>query len=164
RFYQFRDDLTRVGGRHTLRGGVDVVRYRVTVTNFVAGFPTFNVVSPASRNPADLLNQPFVNFQFGNKKGIRIPGTSDNSHRNTRTSLYAQDTWRLRSNLTLNVGARYQIDSHPLNNDLKKPNIVAPILPNGTAETRTDKNNIAPTFGLAWDPWRNGKTSIRLAG
>lgn len=164
RFYQFRDDLTHVGGGHTLRGGVDVVRYRVTVTNFVNGFPSFNLVSPASRNPADLLNQPFINFTFGNKKGIRIPGTPDNSHRNTRTSFYAEDTWRLLTNLTLNLGARYQIDSHPLDNDLDKPTIVRPILPKGTATTPIDKNNIAPTIGLAWDPWKNGKTSIRVGG
>lgn len=164
RFYQFRDDLTLVGGRHTLRGGVDVVRYRVTVTNFVNGFPQFNVISPASLNPADLLNQPFINFTFGNKKGIRIPGTDDNSHRNTRTSFYAEDSWRLLPNLTLNFGARYQIDSHPLDNDLKKPAIVGPVLPKGIAETPIDRNNLAPSFGLAWDPGKNGKTSIRVGG
>ena len=70
RFYQFRDDLTLVGGRHTLRGGADVVRYRVTVLNFVNGFPQFNVVSPATRNPADIGAQTFINTTLGNKKGI----------------------------------------------------------------------------------------------
>ncbi|MGH9838519.1 MAG: TonB-dependent receptor [Blastocatellia bacterium] len=164
RFYQFRDDLTFVGGRHTLRGGLDVVRYRVTVLNFVNGFPQFNAVSPASRNPADIINQSFINTTLGNRKGIRIPGTPDNSHRNTRTSFYGEDSWRLLSNLTLNFGARYQIDSHPLNNDLQKPTLVGPLLPNRLAATPTDKNNFAPTFGLAWDPWKDGKTSIRLGG
>src|SRR5262249_9219574 len=164
RFYQFRDDLTYAGGHHTLRTGLDVVRYRVTVTNFVNGFPSFNVVSPASRNPADIANQTFINVTLGNKKGIRIPGTDDNSHRNTRTSLYGEDTWRALPNLSLSFGLRYQIDSHPLDNDLRKPTIVGPILPHGTDPTPIDKNNVAPTFGLAWDPWKNGKTSIRLGG
>jgi carboxypeptidase family protein len=164
RFYQFRDDLTFVGGRHTLRGGVDVVRYRVTVLNFVNGFPQFNVVSSNTRNPADIINQAFINTTFGNKKGIRIPGTPDNSHRNTRSSFYAEDAWRALPNLTLNFGARYQIDSHPLNNEVEKPALVGPILPRGRAATPIDKNNFAPTFGLAWDPWKNGKTSIRLGG
>jgi Carboxypeptidase regulatory-like domain len=164
RFYQFRDDLTLVGGRHTLRGGVDVVRYRVTVLNFVNGFPQFNVVSPATRNPADIGNQTFINTTLGNKKGIRIPGTPDNSHRNTRTSFYGEDAWRALPNLTLNFGARYQFDSHPLNNEVEKPTLVGPILPRGRAATPIDKNNFAPTFGLAWDPWKDGKTSIRLGG
>jgi Carboxypeptidase regulatory-like domain len=166
RFYQFRDDVTHAGGRHTLRGGVDVVRYRVTVTNFVAGFPTFNVpgIDLSSPNPADLINRPFIDVTFGNKKGIRIPGTEDNSHRNTRTSFYGEDTWRALPNLTLNFGLRYQLDSHPLNNDLGKPNLAKTILPRGVGPTPIDKNNVAPSFGLAWDPWKDGKTSVRLGG
>jgi hypothetical protein len=130
----------------------------------VNGFPSFNITSPASRNPADILNQPFINVTFGNKKGIRIPGTDDNSHRNTRTSFYAEDSWRIKPNLTFNYGFRYQIDSHPLNNDLNKPITARPILPRGTEATPIDKNNVAPSFGLAWDPWKDGKTSIRLGG
>jgi len=164
RFYQFRDDVTYSGGAHTLRGGLDVVRYRVTVTNFVSGFPSFNVVGPASRNPADLINQSFTSVTVGNKKGIRIPGTDDNSHRNTRTSFYGEDTWRVLPNLTLTYGLRYQIDSHPLNNDLGKPDLANTILPRGVEPTPIDKNNIAPSFGLAWDPRGDGKTSIRLGG
>src|SRR6266542_1314063 len=161
RFGQFRDDLNYATGRHLIRGGVDVVYYRVRVTNFVNGFPSFNVVSPASRNLADIMNQPFINTTLGNKNGKRIPGTPDNSHRNTRLSGYAEDTWRIQPNINLNVGVRYEVDTHPLNNDLNKPALVAPLLPNGTAPTPIDKNNWAPHAGVAWDPWKDGKTSIR---
>jgi Carboxypeptidase regulatory-like domain len=161
-FSQFRDDVTWAAGRHVIRGGVDVVHYRVRVTNFVNGFPQFNVVSPASRNPADILDQPFINTTLGNKNGKRIPGTPDNAHRNTRFSGYAEDTWRLRNNLTFNLGLRYEIDTHPLNNDLDKASLVGPILPHGTDPTPIDKNNLAPHFAVAWDPWKDGKTSIRF--
>ena len=163
-FGQFRDDLTYSANSHTLRGGIDVVRYRVRVMNFAFGFPSITVVSPGSRNPADLLDQRIVNFTLGNKNGKRIPGTPDNAHRNTRTSLYAEDTWRIRPNFTLSYGARYEIDSHPLNNDLNKPSLARTILPRGTDPTPIDKNNIAPHIGLVWDPWKNGKTSFRLGG
>ena len=132
------------------------------VTNFVNGFPQFNVISPTSRNPADIINQTFINTTLGNKNGKRIPGTDDNSHRNTRISGYVEDSWRMRPNLMLNYGARYQVDTHPLNNDLDKPALVAPILPDGTAATPIDKNNFAPHGGVAWDPWGDGKTSIRV--
>jgi Carboxypeptidase regulatory-like domain len=161
-FGQFRDDLTYSRGRHLIRGGADIVRYRVRVTNFVSGFPSFNVVSPASRNPADIANQPFINVTVGNKNGKRIPGTPDNSHRNTRISGYVEDTWRARPNLTLNFGARYEVDTHPLDNDLDKPALVGPILPHGTDPTPIDRNNLAPHGGVAWDPWNDGKTSIRV--
>ena len=147
RFGQFRDDLNYATGSHLIRGGVDVVYYRVPVTNFVNGFPQFNVVSPASRNPADIANQTFINTTLGNKNGKRIPGHPDNSHRNTRISGYAEDTWRIQPNLMLNYGFRYEVDTHPLNNDLDKPALVGPILPDGTAATPIDKNNIAPHVG-----------------
>jgi Carboxypeptidase regulatory-like domain len=161
-FGQFRDDLTYALGSHTIRGGADIVRYRVRVTNYVSGFPTFNVISPASRTPADIVNQPFINVSVGNKNGKRIPGTPDNAHRNTRISGYVEDTWRMRPNLMVNYGARYEVDTHPLDNDLDKPVIVQPLLPRGTDATPIDHNNIAPHGGVAWDPWNNGKTSIRV--
>jgi hypothetical protein len=161
-FGQFRDDLTYALGRHMIRGGLDIVRYRVRVTNFVNGFPSFNVISPTSRNPADIVNQPFVNVTLGNKNGKRIPGTPDNAHRNTRISGYAEDSWRLRPNLMVSFGARYEVDTHPLDNDLDKPVLVGPILPNGTAATPIDRNNVSPHGGIAWDPRGDGKTSIRI--
>jgi hypothetical protein len=161
-FGQFRDDLTYAAGRHLIRGGLDIVSYRVRVTNFVAGFPSFNVVSPASRNVADIANQPFINVTVGNKNGKRIPGTPDNAHRNTRVSGYAEDSWRVRPNVMLNFGARYEVDTHPLDNDLKKPTIVGPLLPHGTDATPIDRNNVAPHVGVAWDPGNDGRTSIRV--
>jgi hypothetical protein len=163
-FGQLRDDLTYALGAHTLRGGLDIVHYRVRVTNFVSGFPSFTVVSPLSRNPADIATQPFISVVVGNKKGIRIPGTPDNAHRNTRMSGYVEDSWRVRPNVMVNYGARYEVDTHPLDNDLQKPSIVGPILPKGTDATPIDRNNVAPHAGLAWDPWSDGKTSIRVGG
>ena len=161
RFYQTRDDQTYSIGNHTLRYGGDVVYRRVQVYNYVSCAPQITVLSPASRNPADILNAGLVQFAVGNCKGIRIPGTPDDTHRNTRFSFYAADNWRLRSNFSLNLGLRYELDTHPINNDLPKPDLAAPLLPRGTAPTPIDKKNLAPQVGLAWDPFQNGKTSIR---
>jgi Carboxypeptidase regulatory-like domain/TonB dependent receptor len=57
-------------------------------------------------------------------------------------AFYGQDSWNLRPNLTLNYGLRYELD------DRRDP------LP-------TDKNNFAPRFGFAWDPWNNKRTVVR---
>ena len=47
----------------------------------------------------------------------------------------------------INYGVRYEVDTHPLDNDLDKPALVAPLLPNGTAPTPIDKNNVRRTPG-----------------
>jgi hypothetical protein len=57
-------------------------------------------------------------------------------------AFYGQDSWNVSPNLTLNYGLRYELD------DRRDP------LP-------TDKNNFAPRFGFAWDPWNNKRTVIR---
>lgn len=160
-FGQFRDDLTYSMGNHTWRFGGDVVRRKVTVTNFVFGFPSFNVAVTGAPDPATLLDLPFTSVSLGNRNGKRIPGTRDNSLRNTRLSWYMTDSWRARPNFTLNYGIRYEADTLPLNNDLNKPDLIRTLLPNGVAPTPINKHNFAPQLGFAWDPFRNGKTSIR---
>jgi len=55
---------------------------------------------------------------------------------------YVQDVWKIRRNLTLNLGLRYEVDQR------KSP------LP-------TNKHNFAPRFGFAWDPGNDRKTVVR---
>jgi hypothetical protein len=161
KFSQFRDDQTYSAGRHTIRWGGDVTYRIVSVHNFVACAPQIQNQSPASRNPADILTSGLVQFTVGNCNGIRIPGTPDDTHRNTRLSWYVGDSWRLNGRLTLSAGVHYEYDTHPLNNDLSKPDLVKPLLPNGTAPTAVPAKNFAPQIGIAWDPTGSGKTAFR---
>jgi hypothetical protein len=84
---------------------------------------------------------------------------------------YVQDTWRFRQNLVLDLGLRYEIKLSPTSKDLPvlRPNQPFTI---GAAPTNTlrweegdlfknDFNNFSPSVGFAWDPFNNGKTSIR---
>ncbi|MEJ7846604.1 MAG: TonB-dependent receptor [Pyrinomonadaceae bacterium] len=84
---------------------------------------------------------------------------------------YVQDTWRLRSNLVLDLGLRYEIKLSPTSKDLPilRPNQPFTI---GAAPTNTlrweegdlfknDFNNFSPSVGFAYDPFKDGKTSIR---
>jgi hypothetical protein len=160
-FNQYRDDLTYNHGSHTIRFGGGLTYRQLSVFNFAYGFPTITVNAPASPNLADLLNATIVTIVIGNKKGIRLPATPDNSYRDTRFSGYAEDQWRVRPNITIAYGVRYEVDTHPVDNDLKKPVIVSTLLPHGTDATPLSTKNFAPHFGIAWDPSKDHKTAIR---
>ncbi len=84
---------------------------------------------------------------------------------------YFQDSWRAKSNLIFDLGLRYEIKLSPTSDG--RP-VLAPdkAFTVGAAPAnnltwvekklfRNDFNNFGPSVGLAWDPWKNGKTSIR---
>lgn len=61
---------------------------------------------------------------------------------NIRSGVYAQDTWKITDNFTLNYGLRYSINREPFG-------------------LRIDKNDFQPRVAFAWDVAGNGKTVIR---
>lgn len=73
---------------------------------------------------------------------------------------YVQDDWRPRSNLTLNLGLRYDVQHGPYNEGLSQSDFPRP-LPYVDFASRGDGNNIQPRLGFAWDMSADGKTVMR---
>lgn len=73
------------------------------------------------------------------QQGFGLPGFASNGQ---KFSVFAQDTWKVRPNMTLNFGLRYFIQKE------------ADPIP-------TDKNNLQPRLGFSWDVFNNAKTVIR---
>jgi hypothetical protein len=92
-------------------------------------------------------------------------------------SLFVQDDWRLRGNLTLDLGVRYEYVS-PLveaQNQIVNLDVASgftaaiPVLPGQTGQlsgtvyplslVKPDRNNVAPRVGIAWKPF--GNTVVR---
>ena len=69
---------------------------------------------------------------------------------------FVQDDWKLRPNFTLNLGVRYDYESFPG----PYASALNPAVPQ-EANHPSDKNNIAPRLGFAWDPFSEGKTVVR---
>jgi len=89
-------------------------------------------------------------------------GSSDTPFDNTAYGFFFQDSWRVTSRITLNYGVRYDYEQTPLFTPATALNTAAEAAFGLVEGIPRDKNNIAPRFGLAWDPDGHGNWVIRL--
>jgi hypothetical protein len=147
--YQVLDTASIVHGRHTIRFGADI-RHNLTDR----GLGTQQFLSYASLLDLEKNNSAFALSTLG------FPLTK---FRNTNWDFFVQDDIRLKSNLTVNIGLRYEFNSviHDANNTTSNFDFATQtVLPPGQLY-KPDRNNFAPRIGFAWDPFKKGKTSVR---
>ena len=73
---------------------------------------------------------------------------------------FVQDDWRLRPNITVNLGLRYERLYGNANEDLDVNSFPVP-LPYVDVSQRGDKDNFGPRTGIAWDLFSNARTVVR---
>jgi hypothetical protein len=186
--YEWTDNLSVVTGNHTLKFGGDYAFVRIPSAVFelnfaglfnfgglsattLAAFPTITGVGAAP------------DFTPVQQYGLGFPGSFIQGYGNPVSKLgnrpmafFAQDSWKIRPNLTLNYGVRYDYEMtqtippaasfrDPLSGiTLSQSDLLAAqnVL-NVQQGFPRDKNNWAPRLAVAWDPQNNGKTVIRAA-
>ena len=134
---QFIDNLSYSRGSHDVKAGFDISLIQVKSYFFNNVDGTFQFRTDAPFNAADLSTYP---FQF-----TQNVGDPNLERRNDLYAAFVQDTWRLRSNLSFNLGLRYDTETAF----------------KAAAGVPDDRNNLAPRLGVVWDPFRDGKTAVR---
>jgi Carboxypeptidase regulatory-like domain len=201
--YQYWDTLSKVAGTHTMKFGAE---FRNVYSNNFTDFSsratfTFDVFTAngvpvlANLNPNMLPDENAIQdttslllgvvnsqsqTQYFTKGGAR-ESNDELDFRQRELGIFAQDEWKVRTNLTLTYGLRWEYYGVPfeahgnLSNLFEDPSGAAPALTGGgTGFTyspvgpgtghqlyQSYYNNFEPRVGFAWDPFKKGKTSIR---
>ena len=163
--FQVLDNVSYARGRHLLKAGIDFRGAQQNAFRDVQsrGFLTFSDQAPFTGNAlADLL------------LGLPITtgGARLDNHQHLRTesyNVYVNDSFRIRANLTLSAGLRYEYNSPPVDPE-DRANLYDPathsLVQVGTGNVprsgyEPDRNNFAPRLGLAWTVGSKGNTVLR---
>jgi len=120
KLYQVVSNLSHQAGEHALKVGVDVLYNDLTITypRAIRGSYTFS-------NLASFLSGIYTSTGFTQTFGDMVIAQT-----NPNLGMYLQDEWRVRSNVTVNAGLRYELQS--------------------LQTIETDTNNISPRLGVVW--------------
>jgi hypothetical protein len=150
--YQWTDNLNWTKGNHTFKFGYDG-RKLIAPQSFVQ----------RSRGDYDYLSlDEYLRDVAPGDLGERSVGLSPYSGNQSVTYLYANDSWRIRPNLTLNGGVRYEYTTVPAGAQLQRLNSASNVPGLISFNTPTaQKTNFAPRIGIAYSPGKSGNTSLR---
>ncbi len=160
---QLRDNLSWTKGSHALKFGGEFQRIDAGALFDLFGSGTIETsedFATQDRNGDGQVNDNdiLIADTIRSAAPVRPPTVEDLD--NHYFAFYVQDDWKVRPNFTLNLGLRWEVDTDTRN--LNHFNEINPILLPfvGTSRGR-EYDNFAPRVGFNWDPWSNGRTSIR---
>ena len=150
--YNAADSLTWTKNKHTLKFGVEGRKY-ISPQSF----------TQRARGDYEYTTlQQYLNDISPDIIAQRSVGQSTYYGDQSAIYWFVNDNWRLRPNLSVNLGMRYEYTTIPfgersqvLNNGASDPGLITFGAPQAA------KNNWGPRVGLAYSPGTSGRTSIR---
>jgi outer membrane receptor protein involved in Fe transport len=162
--FEFRDTLTKVLGVHALKFGIQLTREQNNNNLDGGARPLYSF-----SGLFNLANGTPIFEQINADPRTGGPPVAQRYFRTPYYGGFVQDDWKVRPNLTLNIGLRYEYFAplHEANGTLSNltfgPNGLIDSVVKPTSNLyHTDRNNFAPRFGFAWSPaWFAGKGVFR---
>jgi hypothetical protein len=172
--YGISDTVTWVKGRNTWKFGAGVSAYQNNTQFDFVGNGEFDFDGEGGIGTGNT----FADFDLGIVNSYFQNANAGSNIRSKAVYGFLQDEWRVKKNLTLTLGIRYEYSSPKYDTQGRSFSVIpglqstvfsnAPVgmvfpgdrgAPSGV--NFPNKKNFGPRFGFAWDPWGNGKTSIR---
>ena len=156
---QLQENLTKTWGRHTFKAGFNMSDI------ILSGFFVQRARGDYDYASLEefLLDQQPSGGSLSGVSGERSVGTANGvPFGYLQTAAYVNDDFRVRPNLTLNLGLRYEYVTVPVGSRAQQFSSIADV-PGviNFASPKSDKNNWAPRLGFAYTPGKNGTWSIR---
>jgi len=145
------DTLSWLKGRHTFAFGGEIRRaYNNNIAENIGSF-TYTTMANFLADKGNVFTV--------------LLGSGSNKILQPAYDAFAQDSFKLARNFTLNVGFRYAWNSTPSESRDRFTNFDAAsgTLVSAAQPYHTNNKNFQPRVGFAWDPFKSGKTSIRAA-
>jgi len=172
------DTLTAIRGGHTMKmGGSARLMSMDTLGAFAyAGVFGFDQFFTAQITPSGTLNAGTGHPAASLMLGLPASGAKSQSFDGYTTTrkwqeyrFYFDDTWQVRSSLTLNLGLAYNLTSPQYEAEDRYANfvfetgefLIAGQNADKYAGVKWDTNNFEPRLGLAWSPFGSQKTAVR---
>ncbi len=103
--FSWSDNLSKVVGSHSMKFGVDVRRMRFDQTLYYNVNGSYGFQTGGSND----LGVPFGDYLLGLPNSYSQGSAQNENVRSTALYLFAQDSWKIRPNLTLNYGLRWEM-------------------------------------------------------
>jgi hypothetical protein len=159
--FQFYDDAFWTHGKHNFKFGVAVERIQFNAVTLQRpnGQFTFNTLALFLQDHPSKVQelQPGNAFEVGS--------------RNTAMGFYAQDDWKIKTNLSINIGLRYEpvtLPSEASDRFAVITSLDPSVIGNETVtpvqhlwSSNPTLKNFEPRVGFSWDPFKDGKTAVR---